>query len=152
MTFSGDGLSFKSYFYPNSSLQWTVIQRADQFELPTQLSIAAAYDLLFAEMHRVTFAGNFISNSFTRDQYVLGIEYSWREWFLLRTGYVFESGLFKGILDNECMNLNKGLHAGCSVQVPISKGENAPVIAIDYAFRQTYSYKGTHSVGARLIF
>ena len=152
MTFSGDGLSFKAYFYPNSSLQWTVIQRADQFELPTQLSIAAAYDLLFAEMHRVTFAGNFISNSFTRDQYVLGIEYSWREWFLLRTGYVFESGLFKGILDDECMNLNKGLHAGCSVQVPISKSEDAPVVAIDYAFRQTYSYKGTHSVGVRLIF
>ena len=152
MTMSGDGLSFKAYFYPNSSLQWSVIQRADQFELPTQLSIAAAYDWHFAEEHRITFAGNFISNSFTKDQYVLGAEYGWREWFLIRGGYVFESGIFKGILDNNCMNLNKGLHAGCSVQVPISKSENAPVLAIDYAFRNTYSYKGTHSIGARLIF
>ena len=152
MTFSGDGLSFKTYFYPNSSLQWTVIQRADQFELPTQLSIAAAYDLFFAETHRMTFAGNFISNSFTRDQYVIGIEYGWREWFLLRAGYTFESGIFKGILDDECRNLNKGLNAGCSIQVPINKSEDAPIIAIDYAFRQTYSYQGTHSVGARLIF
>jgi hypothetical protein len=152
MTFSGDGLAFKAYFNTNSSLQWTVIQRADQFELPTQLSIAAAYDFHFAEMHRLTVAGNFISNSFTRDQYVAGIEYSWREWLLLRTGYVFESGIFKGVLDDECMNLNRGLHAGCSVQVPLSKKEDAPVIAIDYAFRQTYSYQGSHSIGARLIF
>ena len=152
MTFSGDGLSFKAFFNSNSSLQWTVIQRADQFELPTQLSIAAAYDFLFAETHRLTVAGNFISNSFTRDQYVLGLEYGWREWLLLRCGYIFESGIFKGVEDDQCMNLNKGLHAGCSVQVPIAKGDDAPVIAIDYAFRQTYSYQGSHSIGARLIF
>ena len=152
LTFSGDGLAFKSYFYPNSSLQWTVHQRADQFELPTQLSIAAAYDWHLAETSRLTLAGNFISNSFTKDQYVVGVEYSWKEWFLIRTGYVFESGLFKGVLDDDCRNLNRGLNAGCSVQVPISKGEDAPVLAIDYAFRQTYSYNGTHSFGARLIF
>ena len=152
MTFSGDGLAFKAYFNTNSSLQWTVIQRADQFELPTQLSIAAAYDFHFAETHRLTVAGNFISNSFTRDQFVGGVEYSWREWLLLRCGYVYENGIFKDILDDQCMNLNKGLHAGCSVQVPLSKKEDAPVIAIDYAFRQTVSYKGSHSIGARLIF
>ena len=92
------------------------------------------------------------SSLFARDQYVLGLEYSWREWLQLRGGYVFESGLFKGVLDDECMNLNRGLHAGCSIQVPISKGEDAPMIAIDYAFRQTYSYQGSHSIGARLIF
>lgn len=152
MTFSGDGLAFKAYFNSNSSLQWTVNQRADQFELPTQLSIAAAYDFHFAETHRLTIAGNFISNSFTRDQYVVGLEYGWREWLLIRGGYVFESGIFKGILDDQCKNLNRGLHAGASVQVPLSKKDNAPVIAIDYAFRQTYSYKGSHSIGARLLF
>ena len=152
MTMSGDGLSFKAYFYPSSSLQWTVIQRADQFELPTQLSIALAYDWHLAEEMRLTFAGDFISNSFTKDQYVVGMEYGWRELLLVRAGYVFESGLFKGILDDNCMNLNKGLHAGCSVQIPLSKKENAPVIAIDYAFRNTYSYKGTHSFGVRLMF
>ncbi|MBR3709541.1 MAG: PorV/PorQ family protein [Bacteroidales bacterium] len=152
MTMSGDGLSIKSYLLPGSSLQHTVIQRADQFELPTQLSIAAAYDWHVAEEHRVTVAGNFISNSFTKDQYVLGLEYGWKDWFMVRAGYTYESGLFKGILDQNCMNLNQGLHAGCSVQVPISKGENAPIIAVDYAFRQTVSYSGSHSIGARLIF
>ena len=152
LKFSGDGLSIKAFLMQQGSIQHTVIQRVDQFELPTQLSIAAAYDWHVAENQRVTFAGNFISNSFTKDQYVIGAEYGWREWFLIRGGYVFESGIFKGILDDNCMNLNKGLHAGASVQVPISKGDNAPVLAVDYAFRNTYSYKGTHSIGVRLIF
>ena len=152
MTFSGDGLSIKAYLLPGSSLQHTVIQRADQFELPTQLSIAAAYDFFFGETSRLTVAGDFISNSFTKDQYVLGLEYGWKEYLLLRAGYTYESGLFSGILDDECMNLNNGLSAGVSVQVPIANREGAPVFAVDYAYRTTYSYGGTHSVGASLIF
>ena len=152
MKFSGDGLAIKAYLLPNSNIQHSVIQRADQFELPTQLSIAAAYDFYFAETNRLTVAGNFISNSFTKDQYVLGLEYAWKEYLLLRTGYVYESGLLKGTLDDQCMNLNQGLHAGLSVQVPISKKEDAPMFAVDYAFRMTENYGGTHSFGARLIF
>ncbi|MBR6878778.1 MAG: PorV/PorQ family protein [Bacteroidales bacterium] len=152
MTFSGDGLSIKAFLLPNSSLQHTVIQRADQFELPTQLSIAAAYDFHLGETSRLTVAGNFISNSFTKDQYVLGLEYGWKEYFLVRTGYTYESGLFSGILDDACMNLNNGFSAGVSVQVPISKNENAPMFAVDYSYRTTASYGGTHSVGARLNF
>ena len=152
MKFSGDGLSIKAYLLPNSSLQNTVIQRADQFELPTQLSIAGAYDFHLGETSRLTVAGNFISNSFTKDQFVLGLEYGWREYFRIRAGYTYESGLFKGVLDDNCMNLNQGLSAGVSVQVPFSKKENAPMFAADYAFRQTYSYGGTHSIGVRLCF
>ena len=151
MKFSGDGLSFKAFLQTGTSLQHTIIQRADQFELPTQLSIAAAYDFHF-EMSRLTLAGNFISNSFTKDQIVAGVEYAWREYFLLRAGYTFEKGIFGGIEDEECMNLNRGLSAGCSFQIPISKKEDAPKFAVDYSFRQTYNYSGTHSVGARLIF
>ena len=151
LKYSGDGLSIKA-FLTSGTIQHTVIQRVDQFELPTQLSIAAAYDWHLAEMHRVTLAGNFISNSFTKDQYVLGVEYGWKEYLCVRAGYTYESGLFKGVLDDACMNLNAGLNAGLSVQIPISKAENAPMFAVDYAFRQTYSYGGTHVVGARLIF
>ena len=152
LKFSGDGLSIKAFLQSGGTIQHTVIQRVDQFELPTQLSIAAAYDWHVAENNRVTFAGNFISNSFTKDQYVLGVEYGWKEYLLVRAGYTYESGVLKGSLDDDCMNLNVGLNAGCSVQIPISKRENAPVFAVDYSFRQTYSYSGTHCVGARLIF
>jgi hypothetical protein len=151
LKFSGDGLSIKA-FLTEGVIQHTVNQRVDQFELPTQLSIAAAYDWHLAESSRLTVAGNFISNSFTKDQYVLGLEYGWREYLLVRVGYTYESGLWKGQWDQACMNLNAGLNAGCSVQIPISKKENAPQFAVDYSFRQTYHYSGTHCIGARLIF
>ena len=48
MKFSGDGLSLRVFMDNASNQQFTMVQRVDDFELPTQLSIAAAYDFLFA--------------------------------------------------------------------------------------------------------
>ena len=155
MKFSGDGLSFKAFLVQGSTQQFTMVQRVDDFELPTQLSIAAAYDFLFAETNRITIAGNFCSNSFTNDQFILGLEYGWKEMFLLRVGYTYENGIWSknGILyDDGCMNINRGLSAGLSIDVPISKKENALRFALDYSYRDTYTYGGTHSVGLRIIF
>ena len=161
MKFSGDGLSFKSFLTFGDPNQFTMIHRVDEFELPTQLSIAAAYDFNFENMSRFTVAGNFCSNSFTNDQITLGFEYGWREILLLRCGYTYEKGIFsKGengtgsaIYDrDECMNVNRGLAAGLSVQIPLSKDENGMKLAVDYSYRDTYTFNGTHTVGARIIF
>ena len=155
MKYSGDGLSYKAFLTQGTTQQFTIVQRADEFELPTQLSIAAAYDWIMAENNRLTIAGNFTSNSFTKDQITLGLEYGWREILLVRAGYTYEQGIWSktGILeDDECMNVNRGLSAGLSVQIPLSKEDNGMKLAIDYAFRDTYTFKGTHSFGARLIF
>lgn len=159
MKFSGDGISLKVFMNQTDNQQFTMVQRVDDFELPTQLSIAAAYDFLFAETNRITLAGNFCSNSFTNDQYTLGLEYGWREMFLVRAGYTFERGVLskKGfkegfIDDNDCMNINRGLSAGVSIKVPLSKKEDGLKLAVDYSFRDTYVFNGTHSVGARIIF
>lgn len=155
MKYSGDGLSYKAFLTQGTSQQFTIVQRADEFELPTQLSIAAAYDWIMGESHRLTIAGNFTSNSFTKDQITLGLEYGWKEILLVRAGYTYEQGIWSktGILeDNDCMNVNRGLSAGLSVQIPLSKDENGLKLAIDYAFRDTYTFKGTHTYGARLIF
>ena len=152
MKFSGDGLSLKVFMDNTSNQQFTMVQRADEFELPTQLSIAAAYDWLIGEANRLTIAGNFCSNSFTNDQFTLGLEYAWKEILLLRAGYTYENGIWSGMSNDECMNINRGLSAGLSVQVPLSKAENPMKLAIDYSFRDTYTFNGTHSVGARIIF
>ena len=50
------------------------------------------------------------------------------------------------------MNINRGLSAGVSVQVPLSKKENGLKLAVDYSYRDTYVFNGTHSVGARIFF
>ena len=155
MKFSGDGLSFKAFLVEGSTQQFTMVQRVDDFELPTQLSIAAAYDWLFAENNRLPIAGNFSSNSFTNDQLTGGLEYGWKEMFLIRAGYTWEKGIWAkgGVEDaDECMNINRGLSAGVSVQVPLSKKENGMKLAVDYSYRDTYTFNGTHSVGARIIF
>jgi hypothetical protein len=155
MKFSGDGLSLKVFMDNSSNQQFTMVQRADDFELPTQLSIAAAYDFLFAETNRITLAGNFSSNSFTNDQFIVGLEYGWKEMFMLRAGYTYEKGIWssEGILyDDGCMNINRGLSAGLSLDVPVSKKEDAMRFAVDYSYRDTYTYGGTHSVGVRIIF
>ena len=155
MKFSGDGLSFKAFPVEGSTQQFTMVQRVDDFELPTQLSIAAAYDWHIGETNRLTVAGNFASNAFTNDQFTLGMEYGWKEMFLIRAGYTYENGIWsKGGVENsdDCMNINRGLSAGVSVQVPLTKKENGMKLAVDYSYRDTYTFNGTHSVGARIIF
>ena len=158
MKFSGDGISLRVFMDNTSNQQFTMVQRVDDFELPTQLSIAAAYDFLFAEVNRFTVAGNFCSNSFTNDQLTGGFEYAWKEMFMLRAGYTWEKGIWakqftEGILyDDGCMNINRGLSAGVSIQVPLSKKEDGMKLAVDYSYRDTYTFGGTHSVGARIIF
>ncbi len=155
MKFSGDGISLRVFMDSNSNQQFTMVQRVDDFELPTQLSIAAAYDWMLGETSRLTLAGNFCSNSFTNDQFTLGMEYGFKDVFMLRAGYTYENGIWAkgGALDNdECMNINRGLSAGVSVQVPLSKKENGMKFAVDYSYRDTYVFNGTHSVGARIFF
>ena len=155
MKFSGDGLSFRAYLTQGTTQQFTIVQRADEFELPTQLSIAAAYDWIIGESSRLTIAGNFCSNSFTKDQFTAGLEYSWKDILMLRVGYTYENGIWAkgGVEDNdECMNVNRGLSAGLSVQAPLTKDKNGLKIAVDYSYRDTYTVNGTHSVGARILF
>lgn len=151
MKFSGDGLAFSTLFEGMSS-SITVVQRADAFELPAQLNIAAAYDFNFEKNSRLTIAGNFTSNSFSKDQFTLGIEGSLREILVLRAGYTYENGIWDDIETDECTNVNKGLSLGASVQASLSKKEGGMKIAVDYSYRATEHFSGTHTVGARIYF
>lgn len=128
--FSGDGLSY-SVLLDGMSSNITVVQRADEFELPTQLNIGAAYDFNFENNSRLTLAINFNSNAFSKDQFIGGIEGSFRDVLMLRAGYAFENGIFKDIEDDECSNVNKGLSLGATVQAPLNnKGLK---VCIDYS-------------------
>ena len=149
MKYSGDGLAIRlnPEAFWGSSL--TVVQRADQFELPTQLNIAAAYDFNFTNGYRLTAAGNFTSNSFSKDQVTLGLEGSLKDYLMLRASYTLEQGIWENIETDACTNVNRGLAMGASVQAPL--GDNMKV-AIDYSFQETAHWNGTHTVGARIIF
>ena len=105
MKFSGDGLTFSATPESFWGSDLTVIHRADQFELPTQLNIAAAYDFNFNAGYRLTVAGNFTSNSFSKDQFTLGLEGSLKDYLVLRAGYSYEEGIWEDIESDECTNV-----------------------------------------------
>ena len=149
MKYSGDGLTYQVVLDGMSS-SLTVVQRADEFELPTQLNIAAAYDFNFENASRLTLALNFNSNAFSKDQFVFGVEGSIRDILMLRGGYTFESGIMKSIEDADCTNVHRGLSLGATVQAPINK--KGLKVCLDYSYRNTKHWKGTHSVGARILF
>ena len=145
MTFSGDGLSMRTIISGQES-SFTVDQRSMAFEIPAQLNIGAAYDFLFPKDYRLTVAGNFTSNSFSQDQFALGLEFSLKEYVMIRSGYTYEKGMFEEITSPENVNINNGISAGLSVQVPLNK-ENGSFIGIDYAYRESQSFSGNHSIG-----
>lgn len=145
MRFSGDGLSVQGLITTGSD-QLTLQQRSADFELPSMMNIGAAYDFNISELHRVTVAGNFASNSFTKDQFTLGAEYAFKKMIHLRGGFLWE----ENITDKELSEtVFTGPSAGISVDLPFGD-EKKSALAIDYGYRATNPFSGVHSIGVRL--
>ncbi len=152
MRFSGDGLSFRGVIpsHGNDNDLFTVSQRSEKYEMPATLRIGASYDFLIGDLHRITLAGNFTSNSFTKDQFTLGLEYALKYYFQIRAGYTYQDGIFSSNVSDRG-TIFTGPSVGFTVSVPFNK-EKETGIAIDYSFRATNPYSGTHSVGLKLNF
>ena len=126
MKYKGDGISFRGYVPPNDVVM-TVEHRADQFELPSLIRIGATYDIYLAQKvdsatdkiisdHRLSIAGTFTSNSFTKDQYHIGVEYGYKQLFMVRAGYVYQSD----ITDKDANMISyTGPTAGASFLIPL---------------------------------
>ncbi len=144
MQFNGDGLAVQGLLITGSD-QLTLEQRSGKFEIPSLLNIGAAYDWNVSETHRLTFAGTFVSNSFTKDQGVVGVEYAFRKMFHLRGGFLYE----KDITGEERSTWFTGPSGGLSVDLPFGT-EKKSAIAIDYGYRTTNPFGGFHSIGIRI--
>lgn len=152
MIFSGDGLSFKTPV-PSSTQNntMTVDQRSAQYELPSLLNIGAGYDFYILQdttakkTHRITAMGTFTSNSFEKDQFKLGVEYGWKNILMVRAGYAYEKGILK---TDERTSAFSGPSAGFTLEIPF--GKNKSTFGIDYSYRATNPFNGTHSIGARI--
>ena len=145
LKFKGDGLSISGNVLGGST-QLTVEQRSAEYELPTTLNIGVAYDFIINDQHKITLAGTFVSNSFGKDQYIVGLEYKMMNYLYLRGGYAMEKGTFKKA---ERTNALTGPHAGITVQVPVNKKKGS-TIGLDYSYRVTDPFQGVHSIGARI--
>jgi hypothetical protein len=147
MKFSGDGMSsrFNVTTLGNQNL-FTAEQRSADFELPSLLNIGAAYDFIINKSNKITVAGNFTSNSFTNDQYIIGLEYSLKSYLMLRGGYDYENGITKASTRTTAFT---GPCAGFTVEIPLSK-EKKTSFGVDFSYRATNPFQGTQSIGVRI--
>ncbi len=153
MKFKGDALANSVQIISSSTYQLTVENKPNKFELPTQLNIGASYDIwmgkkkevepkVYKQDYRLTVLANFTSNAFGYDHYGVGLEFGWREIMMLRAAYRFETGQFD---KDKRLNVYTGLAAGVTFDVPLKK--DGPRLGVDYSFRATQPFQGTHSVG-----
>lgn len=163
MRFQGDGLSFNGTS-PDFAKVVTVQSRSDKTSLPSQLAIGTSYDFYLdanskkdekkegsteeTKMnHRLTAMFSFISNAFNNDWTGLGLEYAFKEKFMLRAAYRYEKEITNSATST---TFYSGLSAGLSLQTALSKDESAPTICLDYAFKPTRIGGGVHVVGLRM--
>ncbi|MBK8450490.1 MAG: PorV/PorQ family protein [Saprospiraceae bacterium] len=146
MSFSGDGLSTQLKSPENTDITYNV--RLSQFELPSQLHIGISYDFIPSESIKLTPMLNFTSNSFGRDEIGAGAEIRITQYFALRGSYKYELGSNEDKINKTA---HTGLAAGASVSVPLKK-KSETRLAIDYGYKHSDPFQGTHQFGVRLEF
>jgi hypothetical protein len=154
MRYAGDGLSrdvgVNSF---TGEYVMSVNNRSANFELPALVNIGASYDFYLTrdsagvlKEHRLSVNGNYTSNSFSYDNGMFGVEYAWKEMLMLRGGLMIEEGIFG--VEGEVRNALSGPAIGATFELPF--GEKRSTFGLDYSYRFTKYFGGTHSFGVRL--
>lgn len=144
MRSAGDGLTVTATPQGASSAL-TVLQRSERYELPSLVNIGIAYDVVTEEKLVVELNGMFTSNSFTKDQFGFGAEARIGNNLELRAGYLYEQGL--GSEDN-VTTAYTGPSGGLTVKLPA--GSSGSIIGLDYSYRTTNPFDGTHTIGLKI--
>ena len=142
--YGGDGLAIEAQ--DDSENGRTFFERTAGAELPSLINLGFAYDFQLAEKHLLTANGSFLSNSFSNDQFGIGLEYNFNTRFALRGGYFTERKGEGTQLDS--LNVRNGIGGGLSVMVPINK--DGGFISFDYSYQATNPFDGINSIGINL--
>ena len=147
MRHQGDGLSYKARLQ-NGSFDKTVQPKVDKIKLPSLLNISGSYDIRLdggeeTYNNRLTVGFGFTNFAFSANQTTLGLEYSYKNLLSLRTGFIYQEGVFDK--ENRTSAFT-GFSGGLSYD--IKTGSNQ--ISLDYSYRATNPFDGTHSFGVRI--
>ncbi len=129
-----------------NSYELTFQRRAAPFELPSLLNMGISYDYYFSNNMYLRGMTSYTSNAFSLDQVGVGLEFNFRNYFVLRGSYMYELG--KNSIEKT--NSYSGPAGGFSVNIPLSK-KNKNKLALDYAYRATYNFRGSHNFSIRII-
>lgn len=177
ISYKGDGLSIRAEVV-NTDYEISLEQRSAASELPSMLCLGLSYDFLFfgddyASMskedleqegltrddaeHRLTLAGSFTANAYSRDIFAIGLEYGLKQFFMVRAGFAMDHMAFvkneDGKLDHVELNgdyMYAGPSAGVTFAAPLSKKNNKQRLYIDYSYRFTKRFKGNHYISLRV--
>jgi hypothetical protein len=176
VSYRGDGISIRGVREGTSYVASYKFNEAS-YELPALLTVGLSYDfLIFADeyqkmskqdkkdegltrndaIHRITLAGSFTANAYSRDNFAIGIEYGFMKYLQLRAGYLIQSFEKRNIEGKDRVFVNQdsfylGPSAGVSVGVPLAKkGRGNQQLLIDYAYRFTNFWKGSHYIGLKI--
>jgi hypothetical protein len=147
--YSGDGISIKR-LNPKDNQEATVNQRVAKYNIPALMNIGGAHDIKLdkndeTNFHTLTLAANFTYNAFSLNQTTFGAEYTYKKMFMVRMGYAYE----KGIMSYDTRRTaSTGLMGGVTFELPYGKDGNR--FALDYSYRDTRPFSGTHSIGLKM--
>ena len=157
MRFSGTGFAISAES-PQSSPTFAVTADypSDKFEMPTYLNIGASYDFFLDEnhlsskdgtpMHRLSAIADFTSNSFNNDYLGAGLEYGFKNMFMLRAAYRYENGIGNPATST---TMYMGLAVGATVQTRLGSKKGS-LLALDYSYRPTERpANGVHVISLR---
>ena len=161
MQYRGEGLAVRGSF-SEADFDMTLQKRSQQFEIPSLLSIGGHYgfhlerteeeneegDLEESVRQELAVNASFVSNSFRHDLFNLGLEYTFKDLFRVRGGFVYEESLFS---EDDRMTATAGPTAGAGVKIPLGEDLGAS-FEVDYSFRQTHNFNHTHNFGGRITF
>lgn len=154
MAYQGDGLTRQMNVKYGSQYEMTISNRSAAFEMPALVNIGVAYDFFLkkdtagalSKDHRLSAHAAFVSNSFTYDNYLFGLEYAWKEMIMVRAGLYSEQGIFKG--GSERRTVFTGPAMGATFELPVN--EKKSTVALDYSYRFTNPFSGVHTFGFRV--
>jgi hypothetical protein len=147
MKYKGDGLA-QQVTYVSTGFIGSLENRSATYEMPSLLSIAGSYDFIFSEKNKLNVAAAFTANSFSKDQFRLGLDYGMtteKMAFNLRGGFVYENGLFSA--ENRS-NALIGPTAGFSIDALVGKSKSA--LGLEYCARFAGVFGVIHTMGATI--
>ena len=144
MRYKGDGLS-QQVSYVSTGFIGSLEQRSATYELPSLLSIGGSYDFIFTPENKLNLALGFTANSFSKDQFRLGLDYgmiSEKMAFNIRAGYVYEKDILS---DENRSNALIGPTAGFSLDALVGKSKSA--LGLEYCARFAVVFGIIHTMG-----
>jgi hypothetical protein len=149
--YSGSGLAYRTTINPgtSTSADRKTEMGSQAFNLPALVHIGASYDIRLDKdsntyIHRLTPSANFNYNAFSNNITSVGVEYAYRESFMVRGGY----GIQGNNSGDDYRSQYIGFAGGMTIQLPISK--SGTILGLDYAYAPTRVFNGNHNITLRM--